>query len=448
MKIALISSNYATTPYPVYPLGMSVIAQSLTTAGHEVVLLDLLMFEKSVDACINRLKAEAPLLVGISFRNIDNVNLLNEKRFVEVLEQLVRGVHQELHIPVVLGGAGYSLLPESILQYTNADYGIVGEGEFLVRELAGAIAENKAPAKGTIFRNENHLVEKNIGGGLYDANVIKHYHRIGGIAAVQTKRGCTLRCSYCSYPHLEGHGIRARAAVDVVDDVQRLIDEHKARYIFFADSVFNDSQGRYLEVLNEMKRRGLSVPWSAFIKPADLTEHDVALMKETGMMAAELGTDAASNQTLRGLHKPFKWDQAVEANNLFMQHGIMVAHYFMFGGPDETQKTILEGIDNICQLKCTAAFVFLGIRILPHTHLHQRAIREGVISSDNDLLTPVYYLSPQISRQWMQDTLTQAFVSLRHVLFPPDMMDDKLQLLHKMGFAGSSWELLNPMARV
>lgn len=446
MKIALISSNYATTPYPVYPLGMSVVARSLQAAGHEVAMIDMLVIERSLDVCMERLEVERPELVGISFRNIDNVNLMNEKRFVEVVEQLVTMIHRRLKVPVVLGGAGYSLLPERVLQFTGADYGIVGEGERLAVELAASLASGDAPPVGTLFRNQNHLEEDAIGGGLYDPQMMSHYHRIGGIAAVQTKRGCALRCSYCSYPHLEGHGIRSRPAEEVVDDVQRLMDEHQARYLFFADSVFNDSQGRYLEVLNAMKRRGIAPPWSAFIKPTDLNDETVALMKQTGMVAAELGTDAASDTTLRGLHKPFQWSQVVETNDLFMRHGITVAHYFMLGGPDETRETILEGIENIRRLKCTAVFVFMGIRILPHTSLHQRAIREGVVSAEHDLLTPVYYLSQRLERDWLEKTLTDAFKPLRHVLFPPDVLDDKLQLLHKMGFAGSLWELLNPMA--
>jgi radical SAM superfamily enzyme YgiQ (UPF0313 family) len=166
-------------------------------------------------------------------------------------------------------------------------------------------------------------------------------------------------------------------------------------------------------------------------------------MKQTGLAAAELGSDAATDATLRGLGKPFRFADVIAANDVLRSQEIAVAHYFMFGGPDETQATVLEGIENIRKLNCSAVFVFLGIRILPHTHLHQRAIGEGVVSPTNDLLAPVYYLSPAVDRIWLERTLADAFEPMAHVVYPPDALDDKLQLLHKMGYAGSLWEMLS-----
>lgn len=445
VKVALISSNCATTPYPVYPLGMSVVAQALAAAGHTPLLFDLLMANESVEACAEWLAEVQPELVGVSLRNIDNVNLLNERRYIDVVGELVTAVKKRLGAPVVLGGSGFSLLPDRLLAVTGADYGIVGEAEEQIVDLVGMLSTGTGPTRGTILRGRCHLDGSAIRGALYDPAIMSRYHEAGGVAAIQSKRGCMLKCTYCSYPQLEGPIIRARPATHVVDEIEQLLDDHGCRYIFFADSVFNDGQGHYLEVLHEMKRRRLAPPWSAFIKPTDLDESAVALMKETGMFAAELGSDAASDATLRGLAKPFNWQTVTEASERLLRHRICVAHYFMFGGPGETRDTLLEGIDNIRDLQCTAAFVFLGIRILPDTRLYDRAIREGVVAPDQDLLNPVYYLSPQIDRMWMETTLAEAFEPLPHVIYPPDAMDDKLQLLHKLGYAGSLWNMLNPL---
>ena len=444
MKILLISSNTATSPYPVYPLGMSAIAAALQRAGHEVFMFDLLAAEQSLPAWRQKLQQVKPQLVRISIRNLDNVNLLNEKRYTGVVTDLVRCVHDDLGVPVVLGGCGYSLLPEIILQETGADYGVAGEGERLIVELAQSLQTGKPPARGQVFRNSSHMTGPAIGGAYYDPAILQNYLRFGSIAPIQTKRGCNLRCVYCSYPVLEGGGLRCRPPKDVVDDVEKLKKEHNVSYVFFTDSLFNDDSGAYLEVLREMKRRKLSIPWSAFIKPTGITDDVAALMRETGLAAAELGSDAASDTTLRGLHKPFRFADVIRANDTLMKHGIAVAHYFMFGGPAETPQSTLEGIQNIKDLRCTAAFVFLGIRILPYTELYQMAIREGLVQVDQQLLEPVYYLSPAVKREWIEQTLTDAFAKLNHVVFPPDSLDDKLQMLHQLGYAGSLWDLLAP----
>ena len=85
MRVLLVSANVASSPYAVYPLGMSMVAGSLRNAGHEVQQFDFLHSDMSLDALAAAIKESAPGIIGISIRNIDNVNLLNEKRYIEVL---------------------------------------------------------------------------------------------------------------------------------------------------------------------------------------------------------------------------------------------------------------------------------------------------------------------------------------------------------------------------
>jgi hypothetical protein len=231
-----------------------------------------------------------------------------------------------------------------------------------------------------------------------------------------------------------------------VDDVELLVKAHGAKFIFFTDSVFNDASGAYLDVLREMKARGVRVPWSAFFTPSGLTPEIAALMKETGLHAAEMGSDAACDATLKGQCKGFTWADVVAANDLLMDAGISTAHYFMFGGPGETQETVRAGCENIKRLNCSASFVFMGIRILPDTELHRIAIRDGRVPADHDLFDPVYYIAPGLDKDWLEKTLTAAFRGVRNIIFPPDAMNDKLQLLHKLGYIGSLWDLLSPAA--
>ena len=49
MKVLLISANVATSPYPIYPIGMSMVAAALKKEGHEVELFDFLQNDCSLD---------------------------------------------------------------------------------------------------------------------------------------------------------------------------------------------------------------------------------------------------------------------------------------------------------------------------------------------------------------------------------------------------------------
>ena len=443
MRILLISANVASTPYSVYPLGMSMVAESLCRAGHEVRQFDPIHSEISLDAAAGAVREFAPDVVGISIRNIDNVNLLNEKRYVEVVGDLVRRLRTETKSPVVLGGSGFSILPDVILREVGADYGIVGEGEASMVEFVENAAAGVFPAERCI-KAAAMLRGEEIPSPRYDGPLMEFYLRSGNIAALQTKRGCTHSCVYCSYPLLEGSKIRCRDPETVVDDIENLVERHNAGHLFFTDSVFNDEQGRYLELVRAMKRRGVSIPWTAFFRPQGLDGRALDLMRETGLRSAEIGADASTDTTLRRLGKSFLFKDVVECNDLLARHEIGTSHFYMFGTPGETQETVLEGIDNIVNMKKTVSFIYMGVRILPGTPLANLARREGVLSDGDELLEPVFYIAPGLDRDWLERTLTDGFAGLRNCVFPPDSLDSSLQFLYRMGHVGFLWDMVLP----
>ena len=172
-----------------------------------------------------------------------------------------------------------------------------------------------------------------------------------------------------------------------------------------------------------------------------------ALMQETGLCAAEIGADAATDTTLRRLGKSFRFGDIVEFNDLLGRHGIATAHFYMFGCPGETQETVIEGIDNIRNMKKTVSFIYMGLRILPDTPLARIARREGLLSEGQDLLEPVYYIAPGLDREWLEKTLTEGFAGLRNCVFPPDILDSSLQFLYKLGHVGFLWDMVQPRRR-
>ncbi|MFW5923245.1 MAG: lipid biosynthesis B12-binding/radical SAM protein [Planctomycetota bacterium] len=443
MKVLLISANTAEMPYPVYPIGMSMVAAAARDGGHEVSCFDFLRSGKSVDALRDTLSRLEPDVVGISMRNIDNVNILQEERYVDGVRKLVDGVRQASDATVVLGGSGFSIMPARMLEAVGGDYGVSGEGERAFVELLDRAERGDWPPEGTVLRDPEHIEGSRIPSPAYEADILAGYLDEGSVAPVQTKRGCPHNCVYCSYPALEGHTLRRREPARVVDDVEVLVGEHDVQYIFFTDSVFNDPSGSHMDVVREMNSRGIHVPWSAFFTPGTINPDNIGEMVESGLQAAELGSDAACDTTLKGQHKPFDWHDVVRANDIFQKADVSTAHYFMFGGPGENRRTVKEGIDNILALDCAASFVFLGIRILPDTELYEIALKQGVVEPNDDLVDPVYYFSPELERDWLEETLDEAFASLRHVVYPPGSMDDTLQLLHKLGHGGVLWDLLS-----
>ncbi len=441
MKCFLVGANVATSPYPVYPLGMSMIANALIKAGHQVSQFDFMQNNSSYENLTEHIISENPEVVGISMRNIDNVNCLNEEKYTDVVKSIVTHIKSISEATIVLGGTAFSILPEKLLQEIGADFGVVGEGEELMVGLVNKLQNNKKPLN-RILKAKSQLNSAQIPRAYYDKQIMNYYLQNGSIANIQTKRGCIHKCTYCSYPYLEGNEFRSRDIKEVIEDIEFLTKECKAKMLFFTDSVFNDKHGLYLELLEEMVKKQVSIPWTAFIKPEKFSKSIINLMIKTGISGVELGSDGASDEALVGLGKSFRFKDIVECNACFSDIGIPTANFFMFGGPRETEKTIQTGIDNIISLKKTVSFIFQGIRILPNTKLYQIAINRGIIKKEDDLLEPVYYIEPGLDKLKLEKTLKEQFKPYRHCVFPPDALENSVKFLQKLGHTGLMWDLL------
>ncbi len=439
-NIFLISSNTNVEPYPVYPIGMSVIAGALTRAGHTVSQYDMLARGNSLDDLEKNILESKPDYVGISVRNVDNVDSFtsHENKYIFKVRQIINVVKKH-NIPVLAGGAGFSLLPEEILDYIGADYGIVGEGEQKMVRLIAELQNGKNMPR--ILGPEEGISGKDICVPLWSEELLRYYIAESGVVNVQTKRGCENCCAYCTYPYLEGREMRVRPPENVVDEIEMLCS-HGADNIFFTDSVFNDLDGHYLQVAEEIIRRKIGIKWCAFFQPHKIETDEIKLLKQSGMQAIEVGTDAASDATMRALHKGFTFDEVMDFNEKCVAQRVPCAHFVIFGGPDETMETVREGITNLNRLRSCVVFPFSGIRLHKGTPLFTLAVKEGVIRADQPLLEPVYYFSPRLDKDEMNKALIEGFKKRRDRLFPPDEGQQRINIMKNFGFRGILWDQL------
>ncbi len=440
--ILVLSANMATMPYPVYPLGMAHVAGALTQAGHDVRQWDRLASGGDTQSLVDLVGRFAPDVLCLSLRNIDDVDstqspqdswgLDSGRRVVEVL----RGVSDA---PIVAGGTALSIMPEQVRAYVGADYGVTGEGEQTVLKVIDDLA-NGRPVETIVTPTCEPLSGKGIPQPSHDDAILQYYLRASGVMAVQTKRGCPYHCSYCTYPLIEGPKVRALAAGDVVDHIERLQRDHGAESFFFADSVFNDAGGHYLHVVEELLRREVKVKWSAYFTPAGMDAATVALCRRSGMYAVELGTDAASDATLSAMGKSFTWAEAAAAGSLLTDHGVACAHFVIFGGPDETPEPVAEGLANIAALDRCVVFAFSGVRLYPNAAITARAMAEGAIDESTDLFRGCYYVSPAVDKAWMDETIEQAWADRADRIFPVAKSESRIRELRSLGWKGLLWD--------
>lgn len=442
LNCLLVSVNQAVIPYPVYPLGVAHLCGALQEAGHTTTHFDLLA-DGGLEGLEQLLGANGYGLIGLSIRNLDTVDSSDPHGYLPEIAETVRLVRRLSPAVVVLGGPAFSIMPEEVMAFLGADYGVVGEGEILLPWLAERIAADQPPPEKILYseRKDEAWTQP-----VFSPSSLKYYITHGGMLNVQTKRGCPHRCAYCSYPSIEGRTMRYRDPEETAAEVGRLSAEHGARFIFFTDSVFNDAAGHFRLVAEALIRNGNTTPWCAFFRPQHLNREDMLLMKRAGLTAMEVGTDAASDRTLAALDKGFVFEQVLATNRLAVEAEIPCAHFVMLGGPDENRQTLAQGFANLEKLEKSLIFAFAGIRILPGTSLAERAVAEGVIAPDLPLLEPVFYTSPELAGVDLGQELATAFAGRIDRIYPVSAVIDNLTMLHRMGHVGPLWDyLLRPL---
>ena len=440
-RIVLISCNTTREPYPVYPLGMTMIADAARAKKHQVFEWDMLISKSSFDELSDFIYKNQPDIVGLSLRNIDSVNFNQQESYISAYQAIAEHIRKITDAKIILGGSAFTILPDEMMSAIDADYGIIGEGEQTFCNLIEQI-ESGNPIQNRIIHSNNPLDGEEIITAGRNIEFAAYYLKKGGMLNIQTKRGCPHRCAYCSYPVLEGRVYRQRPVKEVVDEIEMLINKYNAEYYAITDSVFNDATNDYLLTAEELVRRNISTPWMCFLRPDNFKINEVKLLKRAGLSSIEWGTDCASDTTLAGMQKDFTWDQVVDSNNLFASEDVANGHFIIFGGPGETEKTVKEGLVNISALENSVVFGSIGVRIFPQTKIYERALNEKIINGETNLLEPVYYFSQDVDHDQLHRQILGAFQGRAERIYPGGLDADKTSAFHLFGYHGPVWDYI------
>ena len=378
-KVLLINSNRFKHPWPVMPFGLCCIASVLeSTGGHNVFFLDLCFSENCEQEIENAVKNFVPDVIGISIRNIDDTGGYDIHFLLEdVKNDVVETCKKNFSGPIVIGGPSVGISGREMLEYFDLEYAVRGDGEAVMLEFVNRI-ENRQPLKGIkglIIRKEKIIIQENEPFRDDDLDALPfpkpqrylnldQYHRFGSPLLIQTKRGCALSCSYCTYNKIEGHKYRLINPRRIADEIEILVKETGFNHIEFADSIFNIPLAHAKNVLREIISKNLDIKLHTMgLSPAAVDEELLNLMKNAGFNEVDIGAESACDEVLQSLAKNFKRADIIHTAHLLKKKNIPATWFIMLGAPAETRETVLDTLNTMGRItsKWDLVFVSTGV---------------------------------------------------------------------------------------
>jgi radical SAM superfamily enzyme YgiQ (UPF0313 family) len=333
---------------------------------HKVAVADLILAQQQVPATVERLVREVqPDVVGLSVMTFQRKTA---KKIINLIRTLIPNVQ------VVVGGYDPSLDPAAYYDLSDGmvDFIVRGEGEVTFRDLLRAMEQggNYDTIPGLTYRDGGHFCHNadRLTHRLQDneiclpnraARVLKGYTMLGRQAdVVETSRGCTFDCSFCSIIEMLGRNFNAYPIQRVLDDIHDA-RKHGARAIFLIDDNITLNIRRFEELCSAIIAAGLNdISYTVQAMTSAIANHGetlAPLMRQAGFRYVFLGIENILEDDLyflRANAKNTKRENGHKAGNATLKaiEYIHTNHMYVVGGlivgnPDDTRESIEANLD-------------------------------------------------------------------------------------------------------
>ena len=338
-------------PYP--PLGILYISAYLKSRGFDVGVHDTTF--SSLAALQDRIADERPPVVGIYGNLMTRTNVL---KVIEAARQ-----HGAL---VVLGGPEPASYPEEYLA-RGADVIVEGEGELPMEDILTTMAEagraglGKVP--GLILAAEDGRIVRTGSRPAVEClddlpfpdraaidiprymSTWREHHGQTSVSLI-TARGCAFRCSWCSHG-VYGYTHRRRSPENVADEVEHIVAAYDPDLLWYADDVFTVRHRWLFAYADELKRRGLRIPFETITREDRLNEGVVRTLAHMGCHRIWIGSESGSQEVLDRMSRHTDAARVREMVKLLQNHGIEAGLFIMFGYEGEDVAAIEETVAHV-----------------------------------------------------------------------------------------------------
>jgi len=423
LNILLISPPIPGLLSSKYPnMGLAYIAASLLEEGHNVKILDIIINDykkRDVKKILKRTKYDVYGIGAMVFA-YDYIVFLSKK---------IKKYHPNSLI--VAGGSVASSIPEILLNTSEVDIAVLGEGEFTIKDITKKISENDTDystidgiyykKNGQIKQTKERTPIENLDSipmpamHLYNMKAYNHsfYNREGVkklrgpnvrkksgkwkkfiepgfIFPICTTRGCPFNCTFC-YHCYQGYKVRRHSTERIIKEIKLAVRKYKNVVLPIVDDNFTYDKKRVLEFCDALENENLKVKWTASSRVTVIDEELIKRIKECGCVTLNFGIESGSQAILNNIKKQTTVEQAKNAILLCKKYGIKPMCLFMIGNQGENYHTALESYYFIKELNLAGYYkpiplTFALPRPYPKTEIYEYAKKNGLIKNELKLI--------------------------------------------------------------
>ena len=361
---------------------------------HEVYLIDLVRKRRSIKKYLTKMIAKIkPDLVGLSSMAWQFDTCIKIAHLIKELRPEVK---------IVIGGYHATLMPEEIADSPEArwiDFMIRGEGEEACRRLVNGLdGRDDLTTIPSLSHKQNGRFIHNPRAENLDLGTIKlpirdqrrltwGYHILySKIELVETSRGCTRACNFCSMRHMYGRSFRTYPISRVLADIDDIYYKRKTKWIFITDDNMVLNPSRVIELCDAIiakKYKGLNLFVQADCVSMATNEAMVAKMAEAGFRSVFLGIENGSLKNLNSAGKGDIVSYSRKAIDNCHRYGMMVIGGLIFGFAEDDAESIKENYEFFKDIGADASYCQI-LTPYPKTVMREQLLEQGLVTNETD----------------------------------------------------------------
>jgi len=398
MNFGLVVPKYVNKgqAYDFY-LGLAIISACLKQHNYNVFCLNLNHYDEPIE---NQLS---------NFFNLNKIDVLctggMSVHYSEINNVLTTSKKIKPDIITIVGGTIITSNPKvACWGIKQIDYGVIGEGEETIIELADAIINKKDTTliKGLAYFNKDDkyvITEERIPifnldtipfpdyDGFEYGKFLKTFYpseskffsildeiRVGYIMA---SRSCPFACTFCYHHPLSKY--RQRSLDNVFKELDYLIDKYNVNYLYVTDELFSFEKERMYEFAARVKQ--YNIKWWTNFRVPDVDKDILNTLKNSGAFMISYGIESINNDILKSMKKHITKAQIENAMKLTYEAKLNIQGNIILGDPEETEETAKDSI-NWLKAHPEYGINLLMIKTFPFSSVYKYAISKGLIKDE------------------------------------------------------------------